>query len=68
MDENLIVEIWALFKTYVDKKVLPDVAEKYVEVLVENGASDDDLCRAVGTEIKLDRAIEAYLNPEDDDE
>lgn len=68
MDENLIVEIWALFKTYVDKKVLPDVAEKYVEVLVENGASDDDLRSAVGTEIKLDRAIEAYLNPEDDDE
>ena len=68
MDENLIVEIWALFKTYVDKKVLPDVAEKYVEVLVENGASDDDLRGAVGTEIKLDRAIEAYLNPEDDDE
>lgn len=66
MDENLIVEIWALFKTYVDKKVLPDVAEKYVEVLVENGASDDDLRSAVGTEIKLDRAIEAYLNPEDD--
>lgn len=68
MNETNIVEIWALFKTYVEKKSLADAAEKYVEVLVENGVSDSMLEAAVGSEIALDRAIEYYLNEESEDD
>lgn len=68
MNESQIVEIWALFKTYVDKKALPDAAEKYVDVLVENGVSDSMLESAVGSEIYLDRAIEYFLNEESEDD
>ena len=68
MNETNIVEIWALFKTYVEKKSLADAAEKYVEVLVENGVSDGMLEAAVGSEIALDRAIEYYLNEESEDD
>lgn len=68
MNESQIVEIWALFKTYVDKKSLADAAEKYVDVLVENGVSDSMLESAVGSEISLDRAIEYFLNEESEDD
>lgn len=68
MNETNIVEIWALFKTYVEKKSLADAAEKYVEVLVENGVPDNMLEAAVGSEIALDRAIEYYLNEESEDD
>lgn len=68
MNETNIVEIWALFKTYVEKKSLADAAEKYVEVLVENGVSDSMLEAAVGSEIALDRAIEYYLSEENEDD
>lgn len=68
MNESAIVEIWALFKTFVDKKSLADAAEKYIEVLVENGVSDSTLEAAVGSEIALDRAIEYFLNEESEDD
>ena len=40
MNEEEIVDIWNLFKEYVDKKQIDVVAEKYVYMLAEYGASD----------------------------
>ena len=39
-----VVELWTFFKEYIDRKQPMDViAEKFVDLLVDHGAEDDDL-------------------------
>ena len=69
-DEN-IVDVWTLFKEYVDKKQMDLVAEKYVDLLADYGVSDETFKEVIGTDSYLDEAISYYLdldNVDDDDE
>ena len=43
MTEEEIVDIWNLFKEYIDKKQIEVVAEKYVDLLADYGVSDETL-------------------------
>lgn len=61
MKETQIVEIWSLFKEYLDKKTLEMVAEKYVDLLADYGIDDFVLKEAIGVDNDLDNAIGYYL-------
>ena len=54
MNASLIVEMWDLFKDYTDKKHQPVIAEKYVQLVTDHGASDRDLQNVLGHDDDLD--------------
>jgi hypothetical protein len=62
MNESLIVEMWDLFKDYTDKKHHAVIAEKYVVILSDHGASDRDLEHVLGHDDALDYAIKDLLD------
>lgn len=62
MNEEKIVEIWTLFKEYLDKKQIEVVAERYVDLLADYGVTDDTLKESVGSDTELDNAIFYYLD------
>jgi len=64
MDENQIIDIWSVFKEYIDKKSVNDVAERYVDTLVDYGVSDLTLRDCLGQDNVLDEAIE-YLEQQE---
>jgi|TARA_R110000823_G_scaffold312073_1_gene438502 hypothetical protein len=66
MDESNIVEVWTLFKEYIDKKALDIAAERYVDLLADYGVADDTLTNSLGTDAALDIAINYYLDVEED--
>lgn len=66
MDENQIIDIWSVFKEYIDKKSVVDVAERFVDTLVDYGVSDFTLRDCLGQDNTLDEAIEYYLDEDDD--
>lgn len=68
MNENQIADIWMLFKEYLDKKTIELAAERYVDLLADNGISDKILRSAIGFDEALDEAIEYYLDDEKDED
>ena len=66
MTEEQIVDIWGVFKEYIDKKQLEIVAEKYVDLLADYGVGDDQLKESLGTDDHLDAAINYYLDIDDE--
>ena len=40
MDESQIVDIWTLFKEYIDKKNVEVAAERFVDMLADYGVDD----------------------------
>ncbi len=67
MKEEQIVEIWSLFREYIDKKNLDVVAEKYVDLLADYGIDDLVLKESMGADNELDNAIIYYLDIDDDE-
>lgn len=68
MNELLIVEIWDLFREYADKKQLSVISEKYLDILSENGVSEQHLENALGHDDDLDEAIKTLLDIDDTDD
>jgi len=68
MDEGVISDVWILFKDAIDKSVKESVAEQYIDILIDHGASDDAIRSCLGTEEVLDKAIHYYLDSEEDEE
>ena len=67
MDESHIVDIWTLFKEYVDKKHIEIAAERYIDLLADYGIADDTLIASVGSDVILDHAINYYLDFDEED-
>jgi hypothetical protein len=72
MDESQIVDVWTLFKEYMDKKNLDVAAERFVDLLADYGVDDHTLTQVLGSDNTLDNAINYFLdidaeNYEDDD-
>jgi hypothetical protein len=65
-EEEQVVEIWNLFKPYIDKKQLNLTAEKYIDYLVDAGTHDEVLQASLGHSQSLDNAIHYYLDMEED--
>lgn len=70
MSEEEVIDVWNLFKEYIDKKQLELAAEHYVDLMVDYGVSDEELVSVLGHDTVLDSAINYYLDDdnEDDDE
>jgi hypothetical protein len=72
MDESQIVDVWTLFKEYMDKKNLDIAAERFVDLLADYGVDDHTLTQVLGSDNTLDNAINYFLdidaeNYEEDD-
>jgi hypothetical protein len=67
MNEEKIVDIWTLFKEYVDKKQVEVVAEKFIDLMADYGVSDETLKESLGVDSALDEAIYYYLDLDADD-
>jgi len=68
MNASLIVEMWDLFADYTDKKHRPVIAEKYVQLVTDHGATDRDLQNVLGHDDDLDDAIKEMVDLEDDED
>ena len=62
MSEEEIIDIWNLFKDYIDSKQMDVAAERYVDLLVDYGVEDEQLVSAIGHHAVLDHAINYYLD------
>jgi hypothetical protein len=67
MDESQIVEIWTVFKEYIDKKNVETAAERYVDLLADYGVEDHVLTSVLGSDAALDVAIHYYLDIDNDE-
>ncbi len=63
-----IIEIWQVFKEYIDKKNIETVAERFVDVCADFGTSDESFREALGSDSQLDKAIGYYLEEDIDDD
>jgi len=71
MNEALIVEMWDLLREYTDKKQVTVVAERFVDLLSDHGATEQNLTEALGHDDFLDDAVRVFLDldeEEDEDE
>ena len=64
-----IVELWNFFKEYIDRNQPMDlIAEKFVDLLADHGVEDDDLKDALGADDDLDKAIQYFLDIDEEQE
>lgn len=66
MNEELIIDVWDLFKEYLDKKHIELAVEKYVDMLADYGVRDETLTSVLGSDALLDAAINYYLDLDND--
>lgn len=64
MEEQLIIEIWDLFKEYIPAKNMDIAANHFVDFLVDKDVSTDTLESLQGLDNSLDDAIKALLREE----
>jgi len=67
MDEIQIVDIWTVFKEYLDKKTTDTAAERYVDLIADYGVDDHVFMAALGSDATLDSAINYYLDIDQED-
>jgi hypothetical protein len=67
MNDELLIDVWTSLKGYLDKNQINIVASKYVDVLVDNGITDNALRALRGEDEDLDEAIDYYLDDLADD-
>ena len=64
MSEEQILDTWAVFTEYIDKKHLSVVAERFVDLLADYNTETNIIKNFLGTYQELDTAIEYYLDGE----
>ena len=67
MDDTQIVDIWTMFKEYLDKKHVEMAAERFVDLMADFGTADDRFIAALGHDSQLDNAINYYLDLDGED-
>tara|TARA_B100000424_G_scaffold271067_1_gene272341 strand:- start:1525 stop:1737 length:213 start_codon:yes stop_codon:yes gene_type:complete len=69
MTEESILDTWAIFTEYIDKKHLSVVAERYIDLLADYDIDINVIKNLIGNYEELDTAIDYYLDSEitDDD-
>ena len=68
MEEDLIIEIWDVFKEYISDKNKETAANHFVDFLVGKDVDLDTLKSLVGFDASLDDAIELVVGEEELDE
>jgi len=64
MEEQLIIEIWDLFKEYIPGKNMDTAANHFVDFLVDKDVTTATLESLQGLDNHLDEAIKALLREE----
>ena len=67
MEEDLIIEVWDVFKEYVPEKNRETAAGHYVDFLLGKDVETSTLEGLIGYDSALDSAIELVLGETDDD-
>ena len=67
MNEEQMLDVWNLFKEYLDKKQMDIISEKYVDMLADYGVDDIQFKSMLGNDKDLDSAINYYLEMDDVD-
>jgi len=62
MNEEQILDVWSLFKEYLDKKQIDIITEKYIDLLADYGVDDETFLSLLGHDAFLDVAINYYLD------
>ena len=69
IEGSQLVEIWQFFKEYMDRKQAMDlVAEKFVDLMADYGVEDEEFQAALGADDELDKAIQYYLDVDQDED
>ena len=68
MTEEEIIDVWNLFKEYIDKKQIEIAVERFVDLLADYGVDDTILTNCLGNDKHLDVAINYYLDLDADEE
>lgn len=66
MDEQLIIEVWDIFKDYIPEKSRDAAANQYVDFLLGKEVETDALSSIVGYDPHLDSAIDLVVGVEDE--
>ena len=67
MEEEQIIDIWNMFKEYLDKKHVEMAAERFVDLVADYGTGDDTFTNCLGNDYALDHAINYYLDIDETD-
>ena len=67
MNESHVVDIWMMFKEYLDKKHVEMAAERFVDLCADYGISDEAFKDSLGNDSSLDHAIGYYLDLDNED-
>ena len=67
MEEEQVVDIWNMFKEYLDKKHIEMAAERFVDLMADFGTSDQTFVSCLGNDSNLDQAINYYLDIDEED-
>ena len=67
MEEEQIIDIWNMFKEYLDKKHVEMAAERFVDLMADYGTGDDTFTNCLGNDYVLDHAINYYLDIDETD-
>ena len=67
MDDAQLVDVWMMFKEYLDKKHIEMAAERFVDLMADYGVSDESFKDALGHDAALDYAIHYYLDLDEED-
>jgi hypothetical protein len=68
MEENLIIEVWDVFKEYIPEKNKDTAANHFVDFLLGKDVDQSVLEALVGFDSHLDDAIELVLDKETEDD
>lgn len=68
MEEDLIIEIWDVFKEYISDKNKETAANHFVDFLTGKDVDVDTLKSLVGYDAALDDAIELIVGEEEQDD
>ena len=66
MEEDLIIEIWDVFKEYISDKNRDTAANHFVDFLLGKDVETDVLKALVGYDDALDNAIELVVGEDED--
>jgi len=67
MEEEQIIDVWNMFKEYLDKKHVEMAAERFVDLMADFGVGDDTFTNCLGNDYALDTAINYYLDIDEND-
>jgi len=67
MEEDLIIEIWDVFKEYISEKNKETAANHFVDFLLGKDVETDVLKSLIGYDSALDEAIELVIDEGADD-